>query len=229
MAVRLRAGGVLDQPREERGLREIELPGGKAEVPLARRLDPVGAGAEVDGVQVVAEDPLLRVAGVDAQRDRGVPQLRPLVVVIAAQVDELRELLVDGARPLGERDVAEVVRKGPEDPQDVDPVVLVVALVLRRDGGLPHHRRDRVQAHRSRPDRAIEHSHPLRQVGDARGGEPGHGQGRQKRDDHEGNRGPKPGKMTPERAHRRRCRPRSDPKSVLRVTRPANDALTSSE
>ena len=63
------------QAGEERGLGERERARGLVEVRLARRADAAQVRAEVDAVQVLLEDAVLRERPLDAQRER---RLAPL-------------------------------------------------------------------------------------------------------------------------------------------------------
>src|SRR4051812_37252097 len=56
MAQRVVGGRLLHQPGEQRALRDVEPTGVLAEVTPGRRLDAVRAFAEVDEVEVAAED-----------------------------------------------------------------------------------------------------------------------------------------------------------------------------
>src|SRR5581483_12481169 len=103
-AVRIIERRRLDQAGEQARLRGVEPSRGNAEVALARRLDPVGVLAEIGAVQVRAEDLSLRIPVLELPRDRGVLQLAPRVVVVATQIQDLRDLLGDRARPLSERE-----------------------------------------------------------------------------------------------------------------------------
>ena len=135
----------LHEPREQARLRRRQPRRRDAEVPLARRADAGRALAEVRAVQVRGEDLLLRVPALELQRERRVLELAPGRVVVAAEVEQLRDLLGDRARALREGEVDEVVRQRPRDPDQVDAAVAVEALVLGRDDGLAQERRDLVE------------------------------------------------------------------------------------
>ena len=143
-----------DHAGDQRGLLRLELGGAgpravgvaarvlAAEVGAGGGLDAVGAVAEVDRVEVVAQDLLLRPLARDVVRQRGLAQLheqRPLVLGGERVLDELlgdRRSALD--RPLGD----DVLVQRAADAAEVDAVVGVEALVLDRDDRVLHHRRD---------------------------------------------------------------------------------------
>ncbi|KPJ97531.1 MAG: hypothetical protein AMS20_16965, partial [Gemmatimonas sp. SG8_28] len=67
--------GSRQDAGEQRGLGRIHVPRRLAEVPLRGRLDPVGAAAQKDLVQVQLEDAVLRVGLLELQRDAHLPDL----------------------------------------------------------------------------------------------------------------------------------------------------------
>ena len=104
--------------------------------------------AEVDGVQVGSENPVLAPALFQLPRERGLPHLpceRPLV----ADVGVLHELLRDRRPTLDDALLADVLPEGAGDAAHVDAVVLEEALILDGDDRLAHDRRDvlRVDEH----------------------------------------------------------------------------------
>ena len=152
---RVGRAGVLRQAGEQGRLRQAELAGGDAEVVLRRGLDAVGPVAVVDEVEVALED--LVLGQLLLQRD-GVLQLLELAHVVL--LDRCgRRLLVAGAergvlqRDLhvllrerrgsrGGRSAAEVGDRCAHHALQVDAAVVVEAVVLDRDLGLAHDRRD---------------------------------------------------------------------------------------
>ena len=118
------------------------------EVRPCRLLDAVRAVAEVDGVEVRGENPVLAPALLQLPRERGLPNLpceRPLV----ADVGVLHELLRDRRPAFDDALLADVLPEGAGDAAHVDAVVLEEALILDRDDRLAHDRRDvlRVDEH----------------------------------------------------------------------------------
>ena len=114
----------------------------EAEVGARGGLDPVGAVAEVDRVEVVAQDPLLRPLARDLVGQRGLAELledRALALRGQRVLDELhrdRRAALD--RLLG----AHVRVERAADAAQVDAGVGVEAAVLDRDDRLLHHGRD---------------------------------------------------------------------------------------
>ena len=120
-----------------------------AEVGPRGGLDPGRALAEVDLVQVLGEDLVLRPLALEVVGERRLAQLLehgPAVLGGERVLDELlgdrRGALLGGAR-------AHVLPHGAGDALEVDPAVLVEALVLDRDHRLLHHRGDLVGGRRT--------------------------------------------------------------------------------
>ena len=97
---RVVSGRILDDPRKHARAGEVQARRANAEVAFRRRIDPVGPVPEVHAVEVELQDPSLREAGLEPDRHRGVLQLPPRRVVVAPQVQDLRELLRQGAAAL---------------------------------------------------------------------------------------------------------------------------------
>ena len=145
--------GRGDDPGEQRGFVGEELGRaavalaaaavvGLAEVRLRGGLDPVRALAEVDRVQVLGEDLVLRPLALEVVRQRRLAELledRPALLRLERVLDEL---LGDRRRALHGVAGDDVLDHGAGDAHDVDPAVLVEALVLDRDDRLLHRRRD---------------------------------------------------------------------------------------
>ena len=124
--------GRLDRRGEGCALRERQFLRVDAEVGLRRRLYAVRAPPEVHGVQVQLQNLVLAVRALDLQREPDFLQLAAHGL-FCAQVRELRQLLGDGARALGEGACAQVAAQRAEDAVDVDAAVLVKAKILRGD------------------------------------------------------------------------------------------------
>ena len=122
--------------------------------------------AEVGGVQVSGEDLRLRVALLESQCERDVARLAPGRAVVTAEIDVLSELLGDRATALRQRPVAQVVGNRAQQPEHVDAIVLVEALVLGDDYGLLEQRRDRGRRDRGAADRGQMRSNTLAEVRD---------------------------------------------------------------
>ena len=139
----------LRDRRQRRGLGDVQLAGALAEVALACDLDAVGAIAEVDLVEVQLEDLVLAVALLDVECDAHLPQLPAQAAVAAVDVlgkEVAGELHGDGGRT-GDPSAKNGTLGGTEDPDPVDAVMLVEALVLRREEGLDDGRRNLVEGH----------------------------------------------------------------------------------
>jgi hypothetical protein len=152
---RVERAGVLHQAGEDRGLVEVEVARVDVEVVLGGRLDAVGAVAEVDGVEVALEDPVLGVLLLQGDRVAQLLELAGVGVVddlgallLGARGGEeglLDQLLGDRGPALDDAAGAEVGDQGAHGALDVEGAVLVEAVVLDRDDGLDHGARDLVE------------------------------------------------------------------------------------
>ena len=116
----------------------------RAEVHARGGLDPVGAVAEVDRVEVVAEDPLLRPLARDLVGQRGLAHLLEQRAVVLGGERVLDELHRDRRAALHGLLVAHVLPQRAADAAQVDAGVRVEAAVLDRDDRLLHVRGDLV-------------------------------------------------------------------------------------
>ena len=151
-------GGGLDDARQQRALGDRQLRGGLVEVHSRRRLDAVGAVAEVDGVQIGLQNLPLVHHLLQLERQHHLLRL-PRQGFRAGQVGQLDELLGDGGRALGKAHRPQVLPKCPEDPVQVHAVVTVEAQVLRGDEGLLHLLRHRLQRHPLAPGLPRQRAH----------------------------------------------------------------------
>ena len=123
---------VLGDRREQRRLGRVDVFARVPEVDAAGLLDAVGAVAEVDRVQVGGQDPVLRPDLLELPGERRLAQLardRRGVAVVGV----LDELLGDRRAALDGAAVGDVGPERAQDAAQVDPAVLVEALVLDRD------------------------------------------------------------------------------------------------
>jgi hypothetical protein len=122
--------------REERRAQR-QVGGGLVEVALRRRLDAVGAGAEVGAAEVEGEDLLLGVGPLQLHR---VEQLLRLALgrAVVGQEQVARQLLGDGRGALRGAALADVGDDGAGDAQGVEAGVLVEAPVLDGHEGGGH-------------------------------------------------------------------------------------------
>ncbi len=149
--VRARGG---DHAGQQRRLVRLELGGAVAALDLVAAgmvglevrarggLDAVGAVAEVDRVQVVAEDPLLRPLARQVVGHRRLAQLLEDRAVVLGGERVLDELLRDRRAALDGLLRAHVLPQRAADAAHVDALVRVEAAVLDRDDRVLHHGRD---------------------------------------------------------------------------------------
>jgi hypothetical protein len=107
-----------------------------AEVGAGRRLDPVGTVTEVDVVEVVGEDLVLRPLTLDLIGERRLAKLLEDGSAALRLERVLDELLGDRRGALDRAAGKDVLLERPGDAEEVDAAVLVEALVLDRDHGL---------------------------------------------------------------------------------------------
>ena len=112
------------------------------EVGPRRRLDAVGAVAEVDLVEVVAEDLLLGPPAREVVRERGLAELLEDRALVLGGERELHELLRDRRGALQRLAGGDVLDGRAGDAAQVDAAVGVEAAVLDRDDRVLHHGRD---------------------------------------------------------------------------------------
>jgi hypothetical protein len=134
----------LRQAREERRLLEREILRVHPEVRVGRSLDPVRLLAEIDVVEICLEDPVLAPVAIELDCEAGLGEL-PADRLLRAEVEVADELLLDRRRALRESARRYVAPQRPNDPDVVDPVVLVEPPVLDSDDRLLHDGADPVQ------------------------------------------------------------------------------------
>ena len=136
----------LRQRGEIGGFRRRQLMHRLVEVEQRGGRDAVGAEAEKDLVEIELEDLVLRIGALDLQREQRLLDLA-LEARLVGEQEVLRDLLGDrgGAlRPLSAAVVLHQQQAGTRDAGEVEPAVLVEALVLGRDEGVQDEFRDRL-------------------------------------------------------------------------------------
>ena len=135
--------GQLGERGEHRGFGDIQLLRVLAEIDLRRRLHAVRPRAQVDLVQVQLEDRVLGKVALDLDRDARFLKLtrERLLAADLLGEDVAGQLHRDGREPLRETERKHVGLDGAEDAPEVDPVVVVEALVLGGDERLAHGQR----------------------------------------------------------------------------------------
>ncbi len=149
--------GRLRQAGEQRRLVQVEVLRALVEVDPGGRLGAdrgLAADRAVrDGVEVLLEDPLLRVLVLELL---GELRLADLALVagqalarLVGGVEVADELHADRRAALHDLAAGEVLDRGADDALVVDALVAVEALVLDRDRGLAQHLRQRFAGHRA--------------------------------------------------------------------------------
>ena len=105
--------------------------------------DAVVAEAEIDLVEIELEDLLLRIGGLDAEGDQRLAYLA-LERALVADEEVLGDLLRDGGCALHMLGALQQDHHGARDAFRIDAVMRVEILVLGRDEGMLHQRRNRI-------------------------------------------------------------------------------------
>ncbi len=138
----------LQHACQEGRLADRKLGSGLVEIALGGRLDAVGAGAEIDPVEIQRQDLLLRELGF---QPNGQHQLLGLAVHVLGwrQEQVARQLLGDGrAAPECAVRMGDVVEARPDDAPGVETEVVVELPVLDGHEGAGHVAGQGVQVHR---------------------------------------------------------------------------------
>ena len=111
------------------------------EVGLRRGFGAVSLVAEIDRVQIHAENLVLAVLPGEGDGNHGLAQFAlQRIGRVRTEVQLLDELLRDGAPPFHEAKVNEIIHGGPQDRWQVDAAVLVIAPVFDGDRGIDQRR-----------------------------------------------------------------------------------------
>ena len=99
---------------------------------MRRGIDAIGAGAEIDPVQIDLEDLVLGEAVLEPQRQQGLADLARKAP-LGRQEQVFGELLGDRAAALDEMPGGEIGERGAQQPDRIDAEMAVEAAVLGRD------------------------------------------------------------------------------------------------
>ena len=142
-------GGRFHQRGQHGGLADGQSRRGGVEIALRRRLDAVGAGAEIHPAEIQAEDLVLAVC---LLQFRGVDQLLALALQGAVGTEEqvFRQLLGDGRSALRGVAGSQIGDDGAGDAHGIEAGVVVKPPILDGDEGGRHIRRQARHVHRRR-------------------------------------------------------------------------------
>ena len=135
IAVRRQPRRRLDQARQHRGFRQRDVLGGLAEIALRGRLHAIGAGAEIDPVEIELENFRFGMLALQPEREFDFLQFA-LQRALLRQEQVLGELL--GQRRAALRDAAmqDVGHRRARDADRIDAVMRIEPAVLDGDEGL---------------------------------------------------------------------------------------------
>src|SRR6185295_1690329 len=106
-----------------------------AEIAEGRRVDAVGAGAEIDAVEIELEDAALGEPGLKPQRQHDLLDLS-LEGPLRFQEQVLRQLLGEGRTALDDAARLIVGEEGPDEADRIDTEMMIEAPVLDGDDRL---------------------------------------------------------------------------------------------
>ena len=122
----------FDEPREQRGFGERDLSRRLAEIALRGLFDAVGAGAEIDAVEIELENLRLGEFALEPERQQHFLQLAGDRALLR-QEKIFGELLGDGRAALGDAAVQDVGDERAADAERIDAIMLVEAAILDGD------------------------------------------------------------------------------------------------
>ena len=127
--------GAFMRPGEDRGFRQGDVARAMAEIFARRRLDAIGAGAEIDAVQIEFENLVFRILMFEPERqDRLLDLAREGSFLGQEQV--LGELLGQGRAALNRAAARQVCRTGAQNAERIDAEMRIEVAILDRDEGL---------------------------------------------------------------------------------------------
>ena len=135
IAVRRQPRRRLDEAREHRGFRHRDVLRGLAEISLRGGLDAVGAGAEIDAVEIEFENLGLGMLALQPQREFDLLQLA-LHGALLGQEQVFRQLLRQRRAALADAAMHDVRHRRARNAERVDAVMRIEAAILDGDKGL---------------------------------------------------------------------------------------------
>ena len=127
--------GAFSNPAIDRAFEEVELARRFAEIAVRRGVDAIGAGAEIDPVEVDFEDLVLAEAMLEPQRQQSLADFAG-EVALGRQEQDLGELLGDRAAALHDMAGAQIGDGGAQQTDRIDAEMAVETPVLGRDDRL---------------------------------------------------------------------------------------------
>ena len=139
--------GIPNETGQQRSLFPTEVLHVGAEIDFRRRLDPVGASPEINGVEISLENLVL---GQLVLEPEGVERFGALAVDVLVRGEDgvFHQLLGDGGTALGDAAGVDVFDHRPERCSHVDTVVLVEIGVFHAQDGVDHWLGNVCQFHR---------------------------------------------------------------------------------
>ena len=128
---------ATDNPHDHRALAGMELRSRLAEIRPRCLLHPISTRTIVDAVQVIREDLILRVVGLDPQCQRNL-QCLPVQRFRAHLIGVAGELHGQGRGSLGEIPILHIAHRSPRQAPHIHPAVLEKPRILARGQRLHH-------------------------------------------------------------------------------------------
>jgi hypothetical protein len=132
IAARGQTRGRLHQAREHRRFGDPHFPRRLSEIALRGGLDPIGAGAEIDAIEIKLENLRLAESAFEPERKHDFLHLAPERALLGEK-QVLGELLGDRRAALRHAAAKHVGRRGAHEPEGIDAVMAEEAPVLDRD------------------------------------------------------------------------------------------------
>ncbi len=132
VARRAKLGRRFEQTGDDRRFVEGDLAGGLAEIAMRRSIDAIGAGAEIDAVEIDLEQLLLGEFVLEPECELHLLDLAP-EGPLGREEEILGELLRDGAAALDDMAGTHVDDGGAEQTEEIDAEMAVEAPILRGD------------------------------------------------------------------------------------------------
>jgi hypothetical protein len=144
MAQRIEIRWGLDQPGQERRLRQVERPRRLIEIELGRRRHADRAFAQIDVVQIAVEDLVLAQMQFQPNRHQRLAQFEDVAPVVS-EIVELDKLLGDRAGALDDFSRQPVCLRRAENAAQIDSGVVKETAILDAEHRVDQHRRIRFE------------------------------------------------------------------------------------
>ncbi len=147
VAGRAEPGGRLQQPGDHRAFEQVELCRRFAEIAMRGRIHAIGAGAEIDPIEIDFENLVLCEAVLEPQGQQRLADLSG-ETALGRQKQHFGQLLRDRAAALHDVTGVQIGDRGAHQADRIDPEMAVEPAILGRDHRFRQHRRHLRQSQR---------------------------------------------------------------------------------